>query len=141
MLRGRKRLLALVIAPLLGPEDNIFDLHQHLDHNPQHAWLELGENFSPPRARPDIGGTRISRDWLYSLKRRDCEWRFRFYAEELEDLVHAFDIPAVFKTRTRCVFDGIEALCLLLARFTSAGDQFDMSMKYNRSVIWKTPPS
>ncbi|KAF7334803.1 DDE Tnp4 domain-containing protein [Mycena sanguinolenta] len=43
------------------------------------------------------------------------------------------DVPEVFRTQNRSAFTRIEALCLLLARFRSAGDQFDLSMQYNRS--------
>ncbi|KAJ7175617.1 hypothetical protein C8R46DRAFT_850053, partial [Mycena filopes] len=80
--------------------------------------------------RPDIGGTRITTTWLYSLNRRDCEWRFRFYPE---DLVIVLDIPDIMWTRYRCAFEGIEALCLLIARFRSTGDLYELSTKYNRT--------
>ncbi|KAJ6455572.1 hypothetical protein C8R47DRAFT_943706, partial [Mycena vitilis] len=83
--------------------------------------------------RPEIGGTRITWEWLNSIRRRDCLYRFRFFPEEIHDLAVAMNIPEVVKTDNGCSFDRIEALCLLLARFRSAGDQFELSMKYDRS--------
>ena len=29
------------------------------------------------RASPEIGGQRITKEWLHSLQDRDCVWRFR----------------------------------------------------------------
>ncbi|KAK6984335.1 hypothetical protein R3P38DRAFT_2416771, partial [Favolaschia claudopus] len=43
------------------------------------------------------------------------------------------DIPPIFRTQNRCAFPRMEALGLLLARFRSAGDMFELSMQYNRS--------
>jgi hypothetical protein len=42
-------------------------------------------------------------------------------------------IPETIQTESRSVFTRVEALCILLARFRSAGDLFELSMKYNRS--------
>ncbi|KAJ6559307.1 hypothetical protein B0H10DRAFT_1720575, partial [Mycena sp. CBHHK59/15] len=83
--------------------------------------------------RPRIGGTRISLAWLKSLDPSDCKYQFRFYANEIKDLAAALDIPAIFRTQSRSAFPRIEALSILLARFRSAGDMFELSMKYNRS--------
>ncbi|KAJ7733167.1 hypothetical protein B0H16DRAFT_1239164, partial [Mycena metata] len=102
--------------------------------------------------RPDVGGTRITSAWLLSLPRRECKYRFRhvilpsrssnlrsctrsFYPEELVNLVDALEIPEVIRTHSRCAFKGIEALCLLIARFRSAGEQYELSMKYNRAQL------
>nr|GAT43323.1 predicted protein [Mycena chlorophos] len=84
-------------------------------------------------ARPEIAGTRISLAWLKKLKPSACLYHFRFYAEEIQRLVEALDIPQPFKTQNRCVFSDIEALCLLLARFRTAGDQFQLSTQFGRS--------
>ncbi|KAJ6493877.1 hypothetical protein DFH09DRAFT_871267, partial [Mycena vulgaris] len=83
--------------------------------------------------RPELGGTRITMDWLRSLVPRDCLYRFRLYADEIADLAALMDIPAPFRTRGRYAFSPVEALGLLLARFRSAGDMYEVSMKYNRS--------
>ncbi|KAJ7741996.1 hypothetical protein DFH07DRAFT_699513, partial [Mycena maculata] len=71
-------------------------------------------------------------EWLTSLARRDCLYRFRFYAEELADLTTALEIPDPFYTQNHSRFSALEALCLLLARFKSASDLYDLSMKYRR---------
>ncbi|KAI3998292.1 hypothetical protein K523DRAFT_376698 [Schizophyllum commune Tattone D] len=83
------------------------------------------------------------------MSNHDCVWRFRcvipskisvhpliysrLNAQELVELREALDIPEEFKTTGRYVFSGLEALCLLLARFRSAGDMYELSMKYARS--------
>ncbi|KAJ7469536.1 hypothetical protein FB451DRAFT_1038642, partial [Mycena latifolia] len=79
------------------------------------------------------GGTRITLDWLKALPPRECLFRFRFYADELTDLAVLMDIPSLFWTDNHCVFPRIEALCLFIARFRSAGDLHELAMKYNRS--------
>ncbi|KAJ7691354.1 hypothetical protein B0H17DRAFT_843844, partial [Mycena rosella] len=83
--------------------------------------------------RPKIGGTRITMDWLKSLAPRDCLYQFRFYAEEIADLAAVMDIPAPFRTRSRYAFSPVEALALLLARFKSAADIYELTMNHNRS--------
>ncbi|KAJ7169491.1 hypothetical protein C8R46DRAFT_848491, partial [Mycena filopes] len=85
------------------------------------------------RARPEIGGTRITWPWLKSLTRRECLWRFRFYPEELVDIANAMRIPDPFWTSDGSRFSSLEALCLLLARFKTAGDQYELSAQYCRS--------
>ncbi|KAJ7619953.1 hypothetical protein DFH06DRAFT_922387, partial [Mycena polygramma] len=83
--------------------------------------------------RPQIGGERITLDWLRSLNPRDCLYQFRFYADELAHLAAVLDIPEIFRTRSRYAFPRVEALALLVARFKSAGDEFDLMMKYDRT--------
>ncbi|KAJ7170969.1 hypothetical protein C8R46DRAFT_853779, partial [Mycena filopes] len=83
--------------------------------------------------RPPVGGQRISWAWLTSLDPANCRYQFRFYAAEIYDLAVALDIPAVFRTKSRYAFPRIEALGILLARFRSAGDMFELTTKYNRS--------
>ncbi|KAJ7764156.1 hypothetical protein DFH07DRAFT_704135, partial [Mycena maculata] len=85
------------------------------------------------RARPEQGGFRITIDWLFTLRPRDCLYRFRFYAAEIVDLASALDIPDPFVTDARYRFSAVEALCLLLARYKSAGDLYDLTMLYDRS--------
>ncbi|KAJ7134493.1 hypothetical protein C8R44DRAFT_572002, partial [Mycena epipterygia] len=83
--------------------------------------------------RPEQGGQRITADWLHSLRSRDCQWRFRMTADELFELAEALDIPEEFKTSSRHSFSQIEALCLLCARFRSAGEMYTLSMLYDRA--------
>ncbi|KAJ7711834.1 hypothetical protein B0H16DRAFT_1258684, partial [Mycena metata] len=83
--------------------------------------------------RPEQGGHRITEEWLRSLKSRDCLWRFRMTAEELIDLAAALEIPDEFKTTSRHSFSSVEALCLLCARFRSAGDMYSLAMLYDRA--------
>ncbi|KAF7343289.1 DDE Tnp4 domain-containing protein [Mycena venus] len=85
------------------------------------------------RARPEQGGQRITDDWLFSLTSRDCQWRFRMTADELSDLSTALGIPDPFKTRSGHVFSALEALCILCARFRSAGEMYTLAMLYDRA--------
>ena len=48
-------------------------------------------------------------------------------------MVEALEIPPLIRTRNQYIFDSVEALALTLARFRSAGDQYDLSMRFNRS--------
>lgn len=48
-------------------------------------------------------------------------------------MVKGLDIPEIFKTSQGYVFDGIEAFCILCARFGSAGNMYDLTMEYDRS--------
>ncbi|KAJ7021215.1 hypothetical protein C8F04DRAFT_883849, partial [Mycena alexandri] len=82
--------------------------------------------------RPEQGGQRITTEWLYMLWSWDCLYRFRFYAAELLDLAAALRIPDPFITASRYSFTAIEALCILLARYKSCENQYDLSMKYDR---------
>ncbi|KAJ3964749.1 hypothetical protein EV361DRAFT_768765, partial [Lentinula raphanica] len=84
------------------------------------------------KPRPEIGGQRITREYLLGLSPEECVWRFRFSAFEIFDLALALDIPDPFKTRRRHSFTAIEALSLLLARYRSGSDQYDLATKYNR---------
>ncbi|EPQ55484.1 hypothetical protein GLOTRDRAFT_93696 [Gloeophyllum trabeum ATCC 11539] len=97
------------------------------------AYLRAAEREVRERARPEQGGQRITQEWLQSLRSRDCQWRFRFTYDEILEMVDAFDIPEVFTTSGRYQFEGIEAFCLLCARFRSAGDMYGLSMQYDRS--------
>jgi hypothetical protein len=58
----------------------------------------------------------------------------RFAADEILELVDAMDIPPKFVTVGRYSFEAIEILCLLLARFRSAGDLYELTAKYDRSA-------
>lgn len=49
------------------------------------------------------------------------------------DLARILDIPDPFITRSRFHFTALEALCILLARFRSAGDQYDLQKDYCRT--------
>ncbi|KAF7972906.1 hypothetical protein HWV62_16632 [Athelia sp. TMB] len=57
----------------------------------------------------------------------------RLSAEEIFALAEALDIPEDFKTSNDYTFSRYEALCLLCARFRSAGDMYLLSMLYDRS--------
>jgi nuclease HARBI1 len=48
-------------------------------------------------------------------------------------MVDALDLPPLIKTPTGYSFDSVEALGFTLARFRTAGDQYKLSMIYNRS--------
>ena len=54
-------------------------------------------------------------------------------ALELFELVDALQIPESFSTKVHYRFTGIEALCLLCARFCSAGDMYSLAMLYDHS--------
>jgi hypothetical protein len=51
--------------------------------------------------------------------------------EELIQLVEVLEISPVFRTASHSIFEAIEALCLLCARFRTPADQFDLAMKYD----------
>ncbi|KAJ3509517.1 hypothetical protein NLJ89_g5189 [Agrocybe chaxingu] len=84
-------------------------------------------------ARPQQSGFRITWEALCALDRRDCLYRFRFYAEEIADLVNVLQIPNPCITSGRHSFSSIEALCILLARYKSAGTQNELVIMYRRS--------
>ena len=48
-------------------------------------------------------------------------------------LVEVLEIPGSFTTRSRSSFRALEALCLLCARFKTAADEYELTMKYDRS--------
>ncbi|KAJ7807432.1 hypothetical protein B0H14DRAFT_991562 [Mycena olivaceomarginata] len=98
-----------------------------------HILLFVNQAKQRERARPEQGGQRITEDWLRSLKNRDCEWRFRMAVDELVDLAHALEIPKPFKTESRHSFSALEALCLLCARFRTAGEMYNLAMLYDRA--------
>lgn len=52
---------------------------------------------------------------------------------ELLRLVDALELPEVISTRNSYEFSCVEALALTCARLASAGDEFDLSVRYNRS--------
>ncbi|KIJ31352.1 hypothetical protein M422DRAFT_149489 [Sphaerobolus stellatus SS14] len=84
------------------------------------------------KSRPEIGGTKISWQYLGKLTEEECEWAFRFTQHEIRDLLDALKIPNPFITRSGSRFTDVEALCLLLARLRMAEDQFSLSTKYDR---------
>jgi hypothetical protein len=57
----------------------------------------------------------------------------RVTVDELLDMVEALGLPDLIYTPSRYVFDPVEALGLTLAQFRSAGDQYELSMLYDRS--------
>jgi hypothetical protein len=102
------------------------------------------------RPSPQIGGQRITEDWLHSLPEHDCKWRFRYVltscviliapmlflrmtAQEIFEMVEALEIPDEIVTRSKCVFTGVEALAITCARFRTAGDQHELAMMYCRA--------
>ncbi|TFY73874.1 hypothetical protein EWM64_g10139 [Hericium alpestre] len=91
------------------------------------------EELDNQRPRPAQGGQRITEEWLRSLSSADCVWRFRMTADEIIQVAEALDIPEEFKVEGRYNFSHIEALCLLLARFRTAADQYNLTMLYDRS--------
>ncbi|KAK7007148.1 hypothetical protein R3P38DRAFT_3212813 [Favolaschia claudopus] len=121
-----------VIAPVLEDDSDVFHMHQATSNRPSDTWLALLELSKPAIPRPPIGGHRITTYWLRELDPADCLYQFRLYANELIHLASFLDIPPVFRTRSRYAFPRVEALGLLLARFKSAGDLFDMTTK-----IWQ----
>ncbi|KAJ3777094.1 hypothetical protein FB446DRAFT_611863, partial [Lentinula raphanica] len=78
-------------------------------------------------------GTRLTEEHLLSLTSRECIWCFRFSAPEIIELAEALDIPDPFKTQNRYSFSAVEALALLLARFRTGTDQFELTSRYNWS--------
>lgn len=102
--------------------------------------------------RPDQAGERISFQWLQTLRQGECVWRFRYVcsiclvlsgllivtccrvsADELIEMAEVLGLPEIIITPGRHSFDPIEALGLTLARFRTAGDQYELSLLYNRS--------
>ncbi|KAF7336366.1 DDE Tnp4 domain-containing protein [Mycena venus] len=134
-------------------DGDLFHAHRQAADRADDPWLAFWTHFfAAPQletARPQIGGNRITIDWLRALEPRECLYQFRYvafmmrsmftnlvcrlYADELIHLAAAMDIPEIFRTRNRCAFPRVEALALLLARFKSAGDEFDLTMRYARS--------
>ncbi|KAJ3978446.1 hypothetical protein F5890DRAFT_1422592, partial [Lentinula detonsa] len=84
------------------------------------------------RPCPEVAGQRITIEYLLSLPCRECIWRFRFSAPEIFLLVKALDIPDPFRTQGRYCFTAVEALSLLLVRYRSGCDQFELQTKYDR---------
>ena len=58
----------------------------------------------------------------------------RFTAAEILELVNVLGIPEKIVTEARYKFTGIEALCLLLARFRSSGEIYILTLLYCRSA-------
>ncbi len=54
-------------------------------------------------------------------------------AQELIEMVDGLEIPPKLITNSRYAFTGLEAFCLLCARFRSAGDMYSLSMLYDRT--------
>ncbi len=52
---------------------------------------------------------------------------------DIYEMVEGLEIPETFRTSHGYVFTGIEALCILCARFRSAGNMYDLTMQYDRS--------
>jgi hypothetical protein len=105
---------------------------------------------SEPRAAPAIGGRRITYSWLTSLPPRQCKWWFmcakpvlihahmlmyscRFTCEEILKVVVLLEIPNHVYTTARHHFTGLEAFCLLLARFHGHGDMCNLITHFHRS--------
>ena len=57
----------------------------------------------------------------------------RVTADELLDMVEALRVPDLIYTPSWYVFDPVKALGLILTRFQSAGDQYELSMLYDWS--------
>ncbi|KAJ7189890.1 hypothetical protein GGX14DRAFT_408472 [Mycena pura] len=140
-IRQRRRLICAALVPLFSIDD-AQTLHltvQAAASRPIDLWLSClsklrRQHRRRQTPRPNIGGTQISLSWLRNLSPQECLYRFRFYVHELESLVGALDIPEPFKTSAGYSFSRLEALCLLLARFKSAGNIFDLSIQYNRGA-------
>ncbi|KAF9029430.1 hypothetical protein BDZ89DRAFT_1099976 [Hymenopellis radicata] len=84
------------------------------------------------RARPAQAGSRITVEWLESLPRMECLYRFRLFSEEIIDLAAALRIPDPFITASRSRFTQVEVLGLLLARLRSSGDMYELTIQYDR---------
>jgi hypothetical protein len=84
MLRTLRRIFGAVIA-ILSPETDLFDAYRQTSYHPDLPWSELADQFRSlsidatrhETARPAIAGTRITWDWLKSIGRRECLYRFR----------------------------------------------------------------
>ncbi|KAF9015980.1 hypothetical protein BDZ89DRAFT_902557, partial [Hymenopellis radicata] len=83
--------------------------------------------------RPQIGGQRITWEYLCSLTPEECRYRFRYVTYEIRELADRMQIPDPFPTANGCLFPQIEALGLLLARYKSPADEFDIPTQYCRS--------
>ncbi|KAF8897966.1 hypothetical protein CPB85DRAFT_1191120, partial [Mucidula mucida] len=85
------------------------------------------------KARPEQGGERITDEWLQSRTDEDLRYRFGMGYKDILSMVDALDIPKDFKTSHGYVFTGLEAFCILCARFRSAGNMYDLTVQYDRS--------
>ncbi|KAJ7193701.1 hypothetical protein GGX14DRAFT_378724, partial [Mycena pura] len=136
--RRRRRLLcAIILSALAYDDEELLPVYvQVADSAPNVVGcIAKSRRRRHLRGRPRISGNQITLDWLKSLRPCDCLYRFRWLsAHKLERLVEAMDIPDPFKTSSGYVFSAIEALCLLLARFKTAGDIYDLTMHYNRGA-------
>ncbi|KAJ7662390.1 hypothetical protein B0H17DRAFT_1144335 [Mycena rosella] len=86
-------------------------------------------NHDPPRL--EQGGEHITEQWLLAQKDRHCLWAFRLTADKLIRLSKALNIPERVKTTSGHVFSAIEALALLCTRFRSAGNIYELVLKYD----------
>ncbi|GLB35540.1 putative DDE superfamily endonuclease [Lyophyllum shimeji] len=85
------------------------------------------------RPRPEIGGERITEEWLKEQDDTVLLWAFRLKEDEILALLEALHMPEPIIVRGGSRFSALEALCLTLARFRSSGDLYELSAKYGRA--------
>ncbi|KAF8577818.1 hypothetical protein K439DRAFT_1363789, partial [Ramaria rubella] len=71
--------------------------------------------------------------WLESLSDGECLWHFCMTVKQLIELASVLMLPWFITTANKSTFTGIKALALLLAWCRTAGDQFNLSVRYMRS--------
>lgn len=72
-------------------------------------------------------------EYTFTLDDLSLPFGSSFTADELVKMANILEIPDTFITKSRYQFLAVEALALLCARFSSAGDIYDLSVRHDRS--------
>jgi nuclease HARBI1 len=91
-----------------------------------------GLGYMHSRAENACGGFSLSFYCILILKLIEQLYT-RFTANEIEHLIEAMDVPPKIVMASHYSFMAVEALCLLLARFRSAADIYELSSRYDRT--------
>lgn len=71
---------------------------------------------------------------LDSMTDDECKSQFRFLKNDIYLLAETLDIPDAFKCYNEVVVDGVEALCIMLKRFSYPCRYVDMMPRFGRAV-------
>ncbi|KAF8484362.1 hypothetical protein JB92DRAFT_2575873, partial [Gautieria morchelliformis] len=81
--------------------------------------------------QPEIGGHRITEDYLEGLSEAECVWRFSTVtAHELSHLSNLLELPGPLITRSGYRATALESLALLCAWLRSPEDLWSLATKY-----------
>ena len=161
MANEEKRRVLLALAPILLQPPPTIQAAQLLYPEPEtadaagligaaaFAVMDAAEPRQPPR--PQQGGYRITTKYLQEIPETEALWmfrcvpvvfRFRFQligwnssmrSQDLLQLVEILHLPGEIVTHAGHRFNRVEAFALTCARLASAGDEFDLSARYDRS--------